>query len=49
MTQTIKDVLQSLVDDGMVELEKVGAKNFYWAFPSKAFRQVRFERYLWVC
>jgi hypothetical protein len=37
VTQTIKDVLQSLVDDGLIELEKIGAKNFYWAFPSKLY------------
>jgi len=35
--QTIKDVLQSLVDDKIVEVDKIGSGNFYWAFPSKAF------------
>ena len=34
--QTIKDVLQTLVDDGLVETDKIGAGNFYWALPSKA-------------
>lgn len=29
-------MLQSLVDDDMVECEKVGTSSFYWAFPSKA-------------
>ena len=38
VTQTIKDVLQSLVDDNMVTLEKIGAKNFYYAFPSTTYR-----------
>lgn len=33
---TVKDVLQSLVDDNMVDCEKVGTSNYYWAFPSKA-------------
>lgn len=33
---SVKDVLQSLVDDDMVECEKVGTSSFYWAFPSKA-------------
>lgn len=35
VTQTIKDVVQSLIDDNMVELEKIGASNYYWSFPSK--------------
>ena len=34
--QTIKDVLQTLVDDGLVETDKIGAGNFYWALPSTA-------------
>lgn len=33
---TVKEVLQSLVDDNMVDCEKVGTSNYYWAFPSKA-------------
>lgn len=41
VTQTIKDVVQSLVDDGMVELEKIGSANYYWSFPSKAICLVR--------
>lgn len=41
VVQTVKDVLQTLVDDDLVELEKIGATNFYWAFPSKAYRAVR--------
>uniref|UniRef100_A0A1A8IK53 Meiotic nuclear division protein 1 homolog n=1 Tax=Nothobranchius kuhntae TaxID=321403 RepID=A0A1A8IK53_NOTKU len=33
---TVKEVLQSLVDDNMVDTERVGTSNYYWAFPSKA-------------
>ncbi|KAG0243598.1 Meiotic nuclear division protein 1 [Actinomortierella wolfii] len=33
---SVKDVLQSLVDDGLVITEKVGTINLYWAFPSAA-------------
>lgn len=33
--QTIKDVNQSLVDDNLVETERIGAGAFFWAFPSK--------------
>ena len=32
---TIKGVLEELVADNLVELDKIGATNFYWSFPSK--------------
>ncbi|KAF9344611.1 Meiotic nuclear division protein 1 [Mortierella sp. AD094] len=32
--QSVKDVLQSLVDDGLVTVEKIGTSNYYWSFPS---------------
>ncbi|XP_034044940.1 meiotic nuclear division protein 1 homolog isoform X2 [Thalassophryne amazonica] len=35
-SMTVKEVLQSLVDDNMVDCERVGTSNYYWAFPSKA-------------
>lgn len=44
--QAVKDVVQSLVDDDMIEMEKIGSSNFYWAFPSKASRSVRRARVL---
>ncbi|KAF9957635.1 Meiotic nuclear division protein 1 [Modicella reniformis] len=34
VTQSVKDVLQSLVDDGLVTVEKIGTSNYYWSFPS---------------
>ena len=36
----IKDILQGLVDDGMVDSERVGTSNYYWAYPSKAVNNV---------
>lgn len=33
--QTIKDINQSLCDDGIVMSDKIGAANFFWSFPSK--------------
>jgi Fe2+ or Zn2+ uptake regulation protein len=39
--QTVKDVVQSLTDDRMVEVDKIGSGNFYWAFPSKAFMGIK--------
>eukprot|EP00045_Choanoeca_perplexa_P010740 m.111153 g.111153 ORF g.111153 m.111153 type:complete len:205 (+) comp15376_c0_seq1:97-711(+) len=35
-SMSVKDVLQSLVDDNMVHAEKIGTSNYYWAFPSEA-------------
>ncbi|XP_066284962.1 meiotic nuclear division protein 1 homolog [Branchiostoma lanceolatum] len=32
----IKDVIQGLVDDGLVDTERIGTSNYFWAFPSKA-------------
>lgn len=36
--QTIKDVNQSLVDDFLVQSDKIGSANFFWSFPSKAYQ-----------
>ncbi|XP_062055253.1 meiotic nuclear division protein 1 homolog [Lepus europaeus] len=33
---SVKDGLQSLVDDGLVGCERIGTSSSYWAFPSKA-------------
>lgn len=30
-----QDINQSLVDDGLVDMDKIGASNFFWSFPSK--------------
>ncbi|XP_056136917.1 meiotic nuclear division protein 1 homolog [Lampris incognitus] len=42
---SVKDVLHSLVDDNMVDSERVGTSSYYWAFPSKAMhaRKYRLE------
>lgn len=32
---TVKEVVQSLVDDALVETDKIGAGNFLWSLPSK--------------
>lgn len=34
--QSVKEVLQSLVDDDMVHAEKIGVSNYFWSFPSEA-------------
>ncbi|KAH8119323.1 meiotic nuclear division protein 1 [Phellopilus nigrolimitatus] len=35
VSQTVKEVLQGLVDDGLVQADKIGASNFFWSFPSE--------------
>mmetsp|Transcript_30148 Transcript_30148/g.85127 ORF Transcript_30148/g.85127 Transcript_30148/m.85127 type:complete len:209 (-) Transcript_30148:80-706(-) len=34
--QSVKDVVQDLVDSDILHQEKIGTSNFYWAFPSEA-------------
>ncbi|XP_026756075.1 meiotic nuclear division protein 1 homolog [Galleria mellonella] len=34
--QSVKEVLQSLVDDHLVDSEKIGTSVYFWSFPSKA-------------
>ena len=38
---SVKEILQSLVDDDMVDSERIGTSNYFWAFPSKALNAVR--------
>lgn len=40
---TVKDTLQELLDDGLVDQEKVGSSNYFWAFPSKGANVVGFS------
>ncbi|KAF0986553.1 hypothetical protein HZS_4543, partial [Henneguya salminicola] len=35
-SMSVKEVLQSLVDDNLVDSDKIGTSIYYWAFPSKA-------------
>ncbi|KAH7888826.1 meiotic nuclear division protein 1 [Phlebopus sp. FC_14] len=35
VSQSVKEILQSLVDDGLVQSDKVGSSNFFWSFPSQ--------------
>ena len=34
--QAVKDVVQSLVDDSLVHVDKIGTSNWYWSFPGAA-------------
>merc|ERR1711874_642993 len=35
-SMSVKDVVMSLVNDGMVDTDKIGTSVYFWAFPSKA-------------
>ncbi|XP_067932103.1 meiotic nuclear division protein 1 homolog [Watersipora subatra] len=35
-SMSVKDILTSLVDDGMVDTDKIGTSVYFWAFPGKA-------------
>lgn len=39
--QSVKEVVQSLVDDDMVHQDKIGIGNFLWAFAAEASTKVR--------
>ncbi|KAL4480453.1 hypothetical protein ABPG74_020969 [Tetrahymena malaccensis] len=34
---TVKDVLMSLIADGLVDSDKIGSANFYWSLPSQTY------------
>ncbi|XP_075210959.1 meiotic nuclear division protein 1 homolog [Lycorma delicatula] len=36
IAQSVKDVVQSLVDDGLIDTDKIGTSVYFWAYPSKA-------------
>ena len=40
-SMSVKDVVQSLVDDDMIDTDRIGTSNYFWAFPSKALHTVR--------
>ena len=40
---SIVDVNSSLVDDGLVEKDKIGGSNFFWSFPGKKDRMLQLE------
>lgn len=39
-SMSVKEVLQSLVDDGLVDSDRIGTSNYFWSFPSKAANNV---------
>ncbi|KAI8927380.1 meiotic nuclear division protein 1 [Entophlyctis helioformis] len=39
--KSVKEVLDGLVADGLVQTEKIGTSNYYWAYPGSAAHQIR--------
>lgn len=33
VVQSVKDIVQALVDDGLVRTDKIGTSVYFWAFP----------------
>ena len=44
MQQSVKEVVQGLIDDGLVNSDKIGISNYYWSYPSAAEGAVRHLR-----
>ncbi|KAI8351539.1 meiotic nuclear division protein 1, partial [Blakeslea trispora] len=44
VSQSIKEVLMSLVDDGLVVTDKIGTSNYFWSYPSEAMNVVTKEK-----
>jgi len=40
---TVADVNQGLVDDGLVDKEKIGGSNYFWSFPGKKDRMMQIK------
>ncbi|XP_030754265.1 meiotic nuclear division protein 1 homolog [Sitophilus oryzae] len=36
VVNSVKDIVEKLVDDGLVDTDKIGTSVYFWAFPSKA-------------
>lgn len=45
---SVADMNQSLVDDGLVDKEKIGGSNYFWSFPAKKDRlmQIQYQKSL---
>ncbi|KAK4601783.1 hypothetical protein RGQ29_011061 [Quercus rubra] len=41
ISQSVKDVIQSLVDDDLVSKDKIGTSVYFWSLPSSAGNQLR--------
>jgi Protein predicted to be involved in meiotic recombination len=41
LTDRVVDINTALVDDGLVDKEKIGGSNYFWSFPGKKDRQLQ--------
>jgi DNA-binding transcriptional regulator YhcF (GntR family) len=42
-SNTVADINQSLIDDGLVNKEKIGGSNYFWSFPAARDRKMQLE------
>ncbi|MBW0532195.1 hypothetical protein O181_071910 [Austropuccinia psidii MF-1] len=40
VSQSVEDIVKELVDDGLVQTEKIGTINVYWSFPSQSSKTI---------
>lgn len=40
---SVADIHTAMVDDGLIDKEKIGGSNYFWSFPSKKDRQAQLE------
>jgi len=47
VSQAVKDLLDELASDNLIEKDKIGSGNYFWAFPSKAIttREAKLAQY----
>lgn len=48
VVQTVKEVLQSLIDDHLVMSDKIGISNYFWSFPGTALINVSAADGVWL-
>jgi hypothetical protein len=46
VAQSVKEILQGLVDDGLVTTDKIATSNYFWSFPSAAKQAVKYLLYI---
>mmetsp|Transcript_75932 Transcript_75932/g.88300 ORF Transcript_75932/g.88300 Transcript_75932/m.88300 type:complete len:205 (-) Transcript_75932:180-794(-) len=42
--QTVKEVLEALMSDNLVESDKIGSANFFWSLPSRAYQSLTMKK-----
>ena len=49
LLHSVLDINQALVDDGLVDKDKIGGSNYFWSFPAKKDRLLQLEHEATLC